>query len=126
MLKKILLTGAGGRLGSYLREPLTKMANELVSIDIKSEIGGLYDKETFKQIDLQDFSAIKEVSKGVDVIVHFGAIVDEAPFPELLGPNFIGSYNIWEAGYLNNAKRIIYASSIHAVGMYPKNDFIGT
>ena len=126
MLKKILLTGAGGRLGSYLREPLTKMANELVSIDIKSEIGSLYDKETFKQIDLQDFSAIKEVSKGVDVIVHFGAIVDEAPFPELLGPNFIGSYNIWEAGYLNNVKRIIYASSIHAVGMYPKNEFIGT
>ena len=126
MLKKILLTGAGGRLGSYLREPLTKMANELLSIDIKSEIGSLYDKETFKQIDLQDFSAIKEVSKGVDVIVHFGAIVDEAPFPELLGPNFIGSYNIWEAGYLNNVKRIIYASSIHAVGMYPKNEFIGT
>ena len=55
MLRKILLTGAGGRLGSYLREPLTKMANELVSIDIKSEIGTLYDKETFKQIDLQDF-----------------------------------------------------------------------
>ncbi len=125
MLKKILLTGAGGRLGSYLREPLSNLANQLVSTDIKDNIGILYNNEIFRQIDLQDFSAIKEVSKSVDMIVHFGAIVDEAPFPELLGPNFIGSYNIWESGYLNNVKRIIYASSIHAVGMYPKNQLIG-
>ena len=125
MLKKILLTGAAGRLGSYLREPISKLTNQLISTDIKDDIGVLYDNEIFEQIDLQDFSAIKEVSKSVDMIVHFGAIVDEAPFPELLGPNFIGSYNIWESGYLNNVKRIIYASSIHAVGMYPKNQLIG-
>ena len=126
MLDKILLTGAGGRLGSYLREPLTKMAHELISIDIKPDIGQLYDREIFEQVDLQDFSEIRRVSKGVDVIVHFGAIVDEAPFPELLGPNFVGSYNIWESAYLNQVKRIVYASSIHAVGMYPKNQFIDT
>ncbi len=30
-LNRIVLTGAAGRLGSYLREPLTKMAKELVS-----------------------------------------------------------------------------------------------
>lgn len=125
MLKKILLTGAGGRLGSYLREPLTKMSNELISTDIKSEIGSLYKNEIYEQIDLEDFSGIKNLSSGVDMIVHFGAIVDEAPFPELLGPNFVGSYNIWESAYLNNVKRIVYASSIHAVGMYPKNQFIG-
>ena len=35
MKKKILLTGAGGRLGSYLREPLSKICTTLVSTDIK-------------------------------------------------------------------------------------------
>ena len=32
-MKKIVLTGAAGRLGSYLREPLSKMCNELVSTE---------------------------------------------------------------------------------------------
>ena len=30
MKKKILLTGAGGRLGSYLREPLSNICSTLI------------------------------------------------------------------------------------------------
>ncbi|SNT73858.1 uronate dehydrogenase [Paracoccus seriniphilus] len=62
---------------------------------------------------------------GADMVVHFGAIGDEAPFETLLGPNFIGAYNIWEAAYRNGLRRVVYASSIHAVGMHKKTDFIG-
>ena len=52
-LKKLVLTGAAGRLGSYLREPLAAMCDELVSTDIADEIGGLEaDKEeVLSQID---------------------------------------------------------------------------
>ena len=39
MKKKILLTGAGGRLGSYLREPLSNICSTLISTDIKKDIG---------------------------------------------------------------------------------------
>ena len=59
------------------------------------------------------------------MVVHFGAIVDEKPFEELLGPNFVGSYNVWEAAYQHGLQRVVYASSIHAVGMHKKTDFIG-
>ena len=38
-LKKLVLTGAAGRLGSYLREPMTKMADSLVSTDITDDLG---------------------------------------------------------------------------------------
>ena len=38
-LKKLVLTGAAGRLGSYLREPLSQMTDELVSTDIAEDIG---------------------------------------------------------------------------------------
>ena len=38
-MKKIVLTGAAGRLGSYLREPLLRLAQELVSSDITENIG---------------------------------------------------------------------------------------
>ncbi|AXI45670.1 NAD(P)-dependent oxidoreductase [Sulfitobacter sp. SK012] len=125
-MKKLVLTGAAGRLGSYLREPLSMMCGELLSTDIAEDIGNLYEGESYVQADLAQMDQIAPLMEGADMVIHFGAIVDEKPFEELLGPNFIGSYNIWEAGYKAGVRRIVYASSIHAVGMYKKTDFIGT
>jgi len=125
MLKKLVLTGAAGRLGSYLREPLSKMCEELISTDIAADIGTLYPNERFAQADIAVYDQIAPLLEGADMVVHFGAIVDEKPFEELLGPNFVGSYNIWEAAYQHGLKRVVYASSIHAVGMHKKADFIG-
>ena len=125
-MKKIVLTGAAGRLGSYLREPLSKMADELVSSDIVTDIGKLYAGETYVRADLAKYDDIHALLKGADMVVHFGAYGDEAPFETILGPNIIGAYNIWEAAFQNGVRRVVYASSIHAVGMHPKTDFIGT
>ena len=125
-MKKLVLTGAAGRLGSYLREPLTKLCDELVSTDIADDIGQLYPGEKYVPADLAKMDEIGPVLDGADMVVHFGAIVDEKPFEELLGPNFVGSYNVWEASYKAGVRRIVYASSIHAVGMHLKSDFIGT
>ena len=125
-MKRIVLTGAAGRLGSYLREPLSKLAEELISSDIAEDIGKLYSNERYMKADLAEMDDIMPLLKDADMVVHFGAYVDEGPFEKLLGPNFIGAYNIWEAAFQNGLKRVVYASSIHAVGMYPKNEFIGT
>ena len=46
---KIVLTGASGRLGSYLREPLSKISKKLVSTD-KDDIGKTLKNEVFKKI----------------------------------------------------------------------------
>ncbi len=124
-MKRIVLTGAAGRLGSWLREPLSKLADVLVSTDIADDIGPLYTGEEYVRADLAELEPIVALAQGADVIVHFGAIVDEAPFETLLGPNFIGAYNVWEAAHRGGARRVVYASSIHAVGMHPKQDFIG-
>ena len=125
-LKKLVLTGAAGRLGSYLREPLSILCDELVSTDIKDDIGTLYDGETFVQADLANSDDMMKVIEGAEMVVHMGAFVDEGPFEQLLGPNFVGSYNVWEAAHKHGVRRVIYGSSIHAVGMYPKNEFINT
>ena len=115
-MKKIILTGAAGRLGSYLREPLSKLADELVSSDIVHDIGKLYRGEKYICADLTKYDEIHALLSDADMVVHFGAHPDEAPFEQLLGPNFIGAYNIWEAAFQNGVRRVIYASSIHAVG----------
>lgn len=125
-MKKLVLTGAAGRLGSYLREPMTKMCEELVSTDIADDIGTLYDGETYAKADLASLDDMMRVLEGADMVVHMGAYADEGPFEKLLGPNFIGAYNIWEAAARNGLRRVVYGSSIHAVGMHPKTDFIDT
>ncbi|MDN5786985.1 NAD(P)-dependent oxidoreductase [Pseudorhodobacter sp.] len=125
-MKKLVLTGAAGRLGSYLREPLSKLCNELVTSDLAEGIGKLYPGERYVRADLADLAAMLKLLQGADMVVHFGAIGDEAPWDQILPANIVGAYNIWEAAYQNKLRRVVYASSIHAVGMHPKNHFIGT
>ena len=124
-MKKLVLTGAAGNLGSVLREPLSKLCDELISSDILAGPETLYENETFIQADLGNLDEIVALLEGADMVVHFGAIGDEAPFDDLLAPNFLGAYNIWEAAHRNQLRRVVYASSIHAVGMHKKTDFIG-
>lgn len=124
-MKKLVLTGAAGRLGSYLREPLSKLAKQLVSSDIVERLGKPYPGETYVRADLTRYDEILGLLDGADMVVHFGAYADEAPFDTILGSNIIGAYNVWEAAYKNGLRRVVYASSIHAVGMHPKTDFIG-
>ncbi len=125
-MKKIVLTGAAGRLGSYLREPLSQLCDELVSSDIADAPGAMYEGETYVKADLANLTEMTALLNGADMVVHFGAIGDEAPFDQILQSNIVGAYNVWEAAYQNNVKRVVYASSIHAVGMYEKTNFIGT
>lgn len=124
-MKKIVLTGAGGRLGSYLREPLNQMADTLVSTDRVHDIGQLYKGETYVAVDLANLADVTELLNGADMVVHFGAISDEAAFDDILQSNIIGAYNVWEAAYQQKVKRVVYASSIHAVGMHSKMESIG-
>ncbi|WP_375255935.1 NAD-dependent epimerase/dehydratase family protein [Yoonia sp.] len=124
-MKKIVLTGAAGQLGSRLRAPLGKMCDELVSTDLADDIGALKAGESYVKADLASLDAMVELLEGADMVVHFGAIGDEAPWDDILQSNIIGAYNVWEAAYRNGVKRVVYASSVHAVGMHKKTDTIG-
>jgi uronate dehydrogenase len=124
-MKKIVLTGAGGRLGSLLRKPLLELCDVLISSDIVDDIGVLHENEHFVQADIADYAQVHGLLDGADMVVHFGAFVDEGPFEKLLGPNFVGAYNVWEAAFQLGLKRVVYASSIHAVGMHKSADKIG-
>ena len=124
-MKKLVLTGAAGRLGSYLRGPLSKMCDELVTTDLTDTVPDTLPNETYIKADLADLDAMVSLLDGADMVVHFGAIADEAPFDAILKSNMIGAYNIWEAAHRNKLRRVVYASSIHAVGMHKTTDFIG-
>jgi uronate dehydrogenase len=124
MLKKIVLTGAAGRLGGYLRKPLAAKCETLVSTDIAPLTDPLIKGESFVQADLADYAKMSEIIKGADMVVHFGGHPDEKPFEDILHANIIGCYNIWQAAHEAGVRRIVYASSIHAVGLHPKTTAI--
>ena len=124
MLKKIVLTGAAGRLGGYLRKPLAAKCAALISTDIARMEEPLIKGESFVQADLADYAKMAEIIKGADMVVHFGGHPDEKPFEDILHANIIGCYNIWQAAHEAGVRRIVYASSIHAVGLHPKTTAI--
>lgn len=124
MLNKIVLTGAAGYLGDLCRAPLSKMCKELVSTDIVDAKSAPLPNETFVKADIGVYDEVAALMDGVDQVVHFGSIADEAPWDNILHSNMLSAYNIWESAYQAGAKRIVYASSIHAVGMYSKHDAI--
>lgn len=126
MLDKIVLTGAAGNLGMELRGPLSKMCRQLVSVDIKPAPEKLKKNESYVKADVSKYDEIEPLIKGADMVVHFAAIIDEMPFDKLLGPNYIASYNVWEAAWKHGARRVVYASSIHAVGMAESNSGVDT
>lgn len=115
--KKIVLTGACGNLGMEIRATLAALADTLVSVDIADAPATLLDNETFVQADCSKLDEVLPLMEGANMAVHFASIPDERPFEDLLGPNFLSSYNVWEAGHRHGVQRVIYASSVHAVGM---------
>ena len=113
----MLITGAAGAIGSCLREGLRPHVERLVLTDA----GALEPtaEERFVQADLADRDAMMRAAEGVDAVIHLGAIPSEASPDELLGPNPIGTFNVFAAARQGGASRIVFASSNHAIGFYP-------
>lgn len=113
----ILLTGAAGRLGTVLRRELAPLARRLRLLDI-APIKDVQANEEALTCDLADASAVLEACRGVDAIVHFGGAPLEVPWEEILNSNIRGGYNIYEGARRNGVRRIVYASSVHAIGYH--------
>ena len=126
MLKKIVLTGAAGSLGSALREPLSRMCEQLTSVDLKEAPGPLAANETWALADCAELDQVLPLFEGAEIVVNFVGIPDERSFEELLRPNFLTSYVVWEAAHRAGCRRVVYASSVHAVGMWETNAGIDT
>lgn len=120
---RILITGAGGALGTQLRPHGTILAAKVMLSD-RGIVGSLEPHEEFRQADLTDLAAVESAVEGCDAIVHLGGQGLEAAFKTILDANIVGTYNVYEAARRQRVKRVIYASSVHAVGYYERNETI--
>jgi uronate dehydrogenase len=115
-MKTILMTGAAGRIGTFLRPELAGKYKLRLS-DIKP-IRNLRPGETFMRADISKMSDMLRVTKGVDAVVHFGGQSGEHDWDHILSANIVGFYNALEAARKNGVKRFLVATSNHAVGFY--------
>ena len=117
MARKILVTGAAGRIGTIVREHL----------------GGKYDLAGLDRIavegvdshvaDLSDLDAIRPAFEGQEIVVHLGADPNgSAPWDSVLPNNIVGVYNVLEASREAGVSRVVFASTNHVVGFYPEKD----
>ncbi len=116
--RRVLITGARGKVGSVMRPGLRDGLDELRLSDLEAP-DALVGPETFFAADLSDADAIARAVEGVDAVVHLGAVPDEAAFELIAGPNLHGVYHVFEACRRAGVPRVVFASSNHASGMYP-------
>ena len=121
-LKTVLITGAAGDVGSHLRRELAGRYALRLS-DIKP-VAPLAKGEKFVKGDITRITDLLAATKGVDAIVHLGAFSVEGDWETILGANIAGTYNVFEAARRNGVKRVLFATSNHAVGFYRRDQTI--
>ncbi|MFY0542564.1 NAD-dependent epimerase/dehydratase family protein [Brevibacillus sp. H7] len=123
-MKRVLITGAAGRIGTVLRRGLRESIPILRLTDV-IPLGEARDGEEIARVDLRDYPSVEAVMHEVDAVIHLGGIPDETHFQSILETNILGTYNVFEAAKNQGVKRVIFASSIHSVGFYPREQKIG-
>lgn len=123
MLKRMLITGAAGGLGTMARERLSHLAETIRLSDIE-DLGPAKAHEEVLICDLGDEAAVAELVDGCDGIVHLGGISVESSFDKILHANVQGIYNLYEASRLHGMPRIMLASSNHTIGFHRQSDHL--
>jgi nucleoside-diphosphate-sugar epimerase len=119
--RKVLVTGANGNIGRYFAiHNKDRYELRLAVHNVEREDKELQDCGQLQEVDVADLEQIKKACEGIDTIVHMaGNPSPNATWSELLEPNILGVYNTFVAAKIAGCRRVIFASSIHAVGGYP-------
>ena len=118
--KRILVTGAGGFIGSHLTEALLELSAEVrafVHYNSRNDWGFLEElsQEAKYSIDvisadLRDYHAVKQATKQVDIVFHLGASIGipySLAYPnDVVETNVIGTLNILKASLENKYQRL--------------------
>ncbi|CAN5660180.1 NAD(P)-dependent oxidoreductase [soil metagenome] len=123
--RRILLTGAAGRIGTaFYAEFQNRYWFRLA--DHKDEIKNrplAADHESVV-VDIAEPDRLLAACDGIDTVVHLAA--DPSPEADfhgsLLQNNFAGTYNVFRAAADSGCRRVIFASSVHAVLGYPDTE----
>ena len=122
MLKKLLITGANGKLGAVCRNRLVHIT-ETMRVTARRELGDARPNEEIVYCSLEDKDTVQAMVNGCDGIIHMGGQATEASWETIRSANLDGMFNLYEAARKSSViPRIIFASSNHAIGFHKQVD----
>lgn len=123
-MKRILVTGGAGFIGSNIVDRLLELGHQVVVIDNETSDG--HDRYYWNgraenhKVDICDYASIKHLFRKVDMVYHLAAKVSvqesvDDPLPTFL-TNAVGTANVLEAARRSCIKRFIYSSTSAVYG----------
>jgi len=117
--KRIAITGGSGRVGKALRNSLSGKVTSIKIVDIVDP-GMLGPNETWEKVDISDYAVLSGSLEDVDAVVHLAGHPNERKIEDILRVNVLGTHNVLEAARHNGIERVVFGSSNHAIGFYPR------
>jgi NAD(P)-dependent dehydrogenase (short-subunit alcohol dehydrogenase family) len=118
--RKVLVTGAAGNIGSYFAEHAPRQYQLRLMVHDESDAKNISQYGEIAVADITNLDQMKKLCAGIDTVVHMaGAPNPSSTWDVLLDTNIIGVYNVMVAAKHAGCRRVIFASSIHAVSGYP-------
>jgi uronate dehydrogenase len=115
----VLVTGAAGLIGGWLRGGLPERGWAVRSLDVVP-VPDPRAGEEHLVADVTDLAAMVDATAGASAVVHLAGIATESTWPAILHANIEGTYCALEAARRSGVRRVVLASSNHATGYTPR------
>lgn len=120
-MKKVLVTGAAGFIGSHLVDALIARNITVRCLVRKNDDLQFLPKDRVQIVfgDVTDKNSLKGIVDGVDVIYHLAARTDFEGnnWTEYYQPNVLGTQNLIDLAIKKRAKRFVFFSTMRVVGL---------
>lgn len=118
-IKKILITGGAGYLGTYAANYFLKKGYRIRILDICNYTKDDYNGPVaYFNVDIKDYNSVQNALQGVDIVIHAAAVPPFKKKQEISLTTLNGTRNVLEAAKKNNVKRVIFISSTAVYGIH--------